>query len=206
MAENIVSIHEDHNTTIWLAFKEGSWEAYTQLYNQNFKLLNNYGYKFTKDVNLIEDAVHDLFIKLWTNRTNLSTPASVKNYLYKALRNIIFRKMQSQSRFTEIEDDCPFSFEVSFDHVVIANEEERALQNQIKSVIATLPHRQQEIIFLRFYEDFSYVEIADIMEINVNSAYKLLYKALNSMENILKVSKLVIILALFSEIRVNVRV
>ncbi|HMG10945.1 MAG TPA: sigma-70 family RNA polymerase sigma factor [Mucilaginibacter sp.] len=206
MPENIVSIHEDHNTTIWLAFKEGSWEAYTQLYNQNFKLLNNYGYKFTKDVNLIEDAVHDLFIKLWTNRTNLGTPASVKNYLYKALRNIIFRKMQSQSRFTEIEDDYPFSFEVSFDHVVIANEEERALQNQIKSVIATLPHRQQEIVFLRFYEGFSYPEIADIMEINVSSAYKLLYKALTSMENVLKVSKLVIILALFSEIRVNVRV
>ncbi len=190
---------------LWNLFKQGDWDAYSKLYDQNFKLLNNYGYKFTLDISLIEDAVHDLFIKLWTNKNNLSTPVSVKNYLYKALRGIIFRKIQSQARFTEMEDDHPFSFEVSFDHVVIANEEEKELQAQIKSVIATLPNRQQEIIYLRFYEGFNYTEIADIMEINVSSAYKLLYKALNNMETLLKVSKMTIILALLSEIKLNVK-
>ncbi|EHQ24951.1 RNA polymerase sigma factor [Mucilaginibacter paludis] len=191
---------------LWSLFKQGEWDAYTKLYNQNFKLLNNYGYKFTKDINLIEDAVHDLFIKLWTNRANLGNPISVKNYLYKALRSVIFRKMQNQSRFTPMEDDYPFLFETSFDLVYIANEDERLLQDKIKSVIQTLPHRQQEIIFLRFYEGFSYPEIADIMEINVSSTYKLLYKALNSMQMSLKLSKLVIIWAILSQINKNAKI
>jgi RNA polymerase sigma factor (sigma-70 family) len=205
MTESIVSIDED-NAAIWLAFKNGSWEAYTQLYNDHFKVLNNYGYKFTRDVNIIEDAVHDLFIKLWTNKATLGNPISVKNYLYKSLRSVIFRKMQTQSRFVDLADQAEynFSFEISFDQQIIANEEERELQFKIKTVVKTLPARQQEIIYLRFYEGLGYEEIADIMEININSAYKLLYKAFNSLQTALKLSKLVVFLGLYSCLATNV--
>jgi RNA polymerase sigma factor (sigma-70 family) len=167
---------------LWRLFKRGDWEAYTKLYNQNSRLLLNYGHKFTRDRTLIEDAVHDLFIRLWTSRANLGTPLSVKNYLYKALRSILFRKLETRARFTEMTDADPLGFEVSFDQVVIASEEERALQVKIKAAIGTLPARQQEIVFLRFYEGFSYPEIADIMNITVASTYKLLYKALHNVE------------------------
>ncbi|HEY8928356.1 MAG TPA: RNA polymerase sigma factor [Mucilaginibacter sp.] len=199
MPKSIVSFDDD-NTTIWLSFKGGDWAAYTKLYNDHFKMLNNYGYKFTRDVNIIEDAIHDLFIKLWTNRETLGNPISVKNYLYKSLRNIIFRKLQSQSRFVDLEDnpDYNFSFEISFDRQMIANEEERELQSKLRSVIKELPARQQEIIFLRFYEGLGYEEIADIMEINTSSAYKLIYKAFNNLQAALKTSKLVIFLSLYS--------
>ncbi|WP_324671770.1 RNA polymerase sigma factor [Hymenobacter sp. GOD-10R] len=173
---------------LWESFKQGDWNAYTQLYNLHFKLLTNYGYKFTKDISFIEDAVQDLFIKLWTNKENLGSPLSVRNYLYKALRSILFRKMQARSRFTEIQDKDPLPFEVSFDQVLIKTEEERELSIKIKSAVNALPARQQEIVFLRFYEGFSYLEIADIMEITIASTYKLLYKALNSIEFIFATS------------------
>jgi len=205
MPKSIVSFNDD-NAAIWLEFKAGDWDAYTKLYKDHFKMLNNYGYKFTRDVNIIEDAIHDLFIKLWTNRTTLGNPVSVKNYLYKSLRNIIFRKLQSQSRFVDLEDnpDYNFSFEISFDHQIIANEEERELQFKLKSVIKDLPARQQEIIFLRFYEGLGYEEIADIMEINTSSAYKLIYKAFNNLQIALKTSKLVIFLSLYSCLSANI--
>lgn len=205
MSESIVGFKED-NTAIWLAFKAGDWEAYRKLYNDYFKVLNNYGYKFTRDVNIIEDAVHDLFIKLWTNRATLGTPVSVKNYLYKSLRNAIFRKMQSQARFVDLADepDYNFSVELSFDHHIIANEDERELQFKLKSVIKSLPARQQEIIYLRFYEGLGYEAIADIMEINTTSAYKLLYKAFNNLQAALKTSKLVIFLGLYACLSTNI--
>ncbi|MDP9076452.1 MAG: RNA polymerase sigma factor [Bacteroidota bacterium] len=205
MHESIVSFNED-NTAIWIAFKEGDWEAYRKLYNDYFKMLNNYGYKFTRDVNIIEDAVHDLFIKLWTNRASLGSPVSVKNYLYKSLRNIIFRKLQSQSRFVDLEEEpnYNFSFEISFDHRIMADEEERELQSKLRSVIKDLPARQQEIIFLRFYEGLGYEEIADIMEINTSSAYKLIYKAFNNLQTALKTSKLIIFLSLYSCLSTNI--
>jgi RNA polymerase sigma factor (sigma-70 family) len=178
----------DEALLLWKSFKQDDWNAYTQLYNLHFKLLTNYGYKFTKDVSFIEDAVQDLFIKLWTNRSNLGNPLSVRNYLYKALRSILFRKIQVRSRFTEIQDKDPLPFEVSFDQVLIATEEEKELSTKIRAAVSTLPARQQEIIFLRFYEGFSYPEIADIMGITISSTYKLLYKALDSIESVFKTS------------------
>jgi RNA polymerase sigma factor (sigma-70 family) len=175
---------ENHFNT-WRAFKNGDWEAYTSLYNDYFKLLNNYGYKFTKDINLIEDAIHDLFVRLWTTRNNLGDPASVKNYLYKSLRNTILRKMQAGEKFSVIDADAyPSGFEVSYSNEPVSSIEERELQATIKNIINTLPPRQQEIIYLRFYEDLSYEEIADIMSININSTYKLLYKALQNLQQI----------------------
>jgi len=174
---------QEQNTILWNAFKRGDWEAYTSLYHAYYRLLNNYGYKFTKDVNLIEDAIHDLFITLWTNRENLGNPLSVKNYLYKSIRNILFRKIKAESRFFNLqEDDESIPFVISYDQQLILNEEESRLQQIIKDVLHKLPARQQEIIYLRFYDGLSYEEIADIMSIHVSSTYKLLYKALENLQ------------------------
>ncbi|MCZ4223148.1 RNA polymerase sigma factor [Pedobacter rhodius] len=182
----------------WNAFKKGDWEAYKQLYNSHFKILNNYGYKFTRDSSMIEDAVHDLFVNLWNKREQLANPVSVKNYLYKSLRNLLFRKLDKQQRFVNIEsdEDYPFNFEVSFDTILIENESEKALQRKIKEAVQSLPARQQEIIYLKFYENLSYEEIADIMNLNINSAYKLLYKAVGKLQEKIKHSDLLIILCL----------
>jgi RNA polymerase sigma factor (sigma-70 family) len=177
---------EDHLNT-WDSFKKGDWSAYTALYEQHYKLLNNYGYKFTRDTSLIEDAIHDLFIKLWTNKRTLGDPPSVKNYLYKSLRSILFRKMQVQSRFVDLQDeDYAFNVEISHDNQLILNEEELSLQTNIKEVLDKLPGRQQEIVYLRFFEGLSYEEIADIMSIHINSTYKLLYKALDNLQKDIK--------------------
>ena len=175
---------EELHSILWNSFKKGDWEAYTSLYHLYYGPLNNYGHKFTKDVDLIEDTIHDLFVRLWTNRSNLGDPISVKNYLFKSMRNVLFRKIKTQSRFFNLpEDDESVPFEISFDSQLILNEEEQQRQKIIKDVLNKLPARQQEIIFLRFYDGLSYEEIADIMGINVNSTYKLLYKALESLKN-----------------------
>ena len=174
---------QEQHVRLWAAFKGGDWDAYTSLYHAYFRLLNNYGYKFTRDINLIEDVIHDLFVNLWTNRENLGNPTSIKNYLYKSVRNMLFRKIRNQMRFSDlVESDEHFPFEVSFDHQLIVNEEQKKIQETLKVVLGQLPPRQREIIYLRFYDGLSYDEIADIMGINVSSTYKLLYKALENLQ------------------------
>lgn len=185
---------------VWETFKNGDWDAYQTIYNNYFKLLNNYGYKFTRDKSLIEDAVHDLFVKIWVNRNTLGTPISLKNYLYKSLRGIIIRKLQKQAKYTGIDEEPPFFFEVSFEDQIVTGEEEAGLKERMKSVIQTLPQRQQEIIYLRFYEGFSYAEIVEIMDINISSVYKLLYKAVGNLSVVLKMPKIIVFLILLKGI------
>ena len=99
----------------WDDFKRGDWEAYTLLYNTYFHALNNYGHKFCRDKDLIEDTIHDLFVRLWMTKEKLGNPVSIKNYLFKSFRNILFRKMKSEERFTGISsDEYPFGFDVPY--------------------------------------------------------------------------------------------
>ena len=193
-------LHNETSYMEWNSFKAGDWNAYMQLYNTHFKALNNYGYKFTRDVSLIEDTVHDLFVNLWAKRTQLGDPVSVKNYLYKSLRNLLFRKIEKQQRFVNIDadEDYPFNFEVSFDNVLIQDESEKALQKKIRDAVQSLPARQQEIVYLRFYEGLSYEEIADIMNLNISSTYKLLYKAIAKLQEKIKLADLLIVLCLLA--------
>lgn len=178
MGDDQVSLYE------WSSFKAGDWNAYAKLYDRYYGLLNNYGHKFTRDASLIEDTVHDLFVKLWNNRAGLGEPESIKNYLYKSLRHILFRKLKWQSRFSLMpEEDYTFNVELSHDSMLILAEEELALQQNIKAVLGKLPARQQEVVFLRFYEGLSYEEIAEVMVISITSVYKVWYKALENLRN-----------------------
>jgi RNA polymerase sigma factor (sigma-70 family) len=173
----------ESEVVLWASLKQGEWEAYTELYNIYFLPLSNYGHKFTRDRTLIEDATHDLFVRLWSSRQQLGDPVSVKNYLFKAMRNIILRKMKVRDRMTDLEgQQYPVYFPIAFtQNPAPADLESRELRARLQTYINGLPPRQQEIVYLRFYEGLSYEEIADIMSISINSTYKLLYKALHNL-------------------------
>ena len=122
-------------------------------------------------------------MRLWTTRSNLGNPDSVKNYLYKSLRNTLLRKIKTEEKYAGIgTEEYPSGFEVSYNDKAGLALEEKEFRQKVKAIINTLPPRQKEIIYLRFYEELSYDEIADIMSISTNSAYKLLYKALDNLQ------------------------
>ena len=54
------------------------------------------------------------------------------------------------------------------------------VQRKIREMLSQLPERQIEVITLRYFEDFSVEEIADIMGINEKSVRNLIYKAITS--------------------------
>ena len=108
--------------------------------------------------------------------------------------------MKNEGKFTGLStEEYPFGFEVSYNSEAMSRIEDRETAEKVKAIIKTLPSRQQEIIFLRFYEGLSYEEIADIMGISVSSTYKLFYKAINNLQHtILSSSLLTLLLCLKS--------
>src|SRR6478735_9563999 len=93
---------------LWHAFQHGDTKAYSELYSQFASPLYSYGMKFTNDVTLVEDSIHDLFCTLWVSRERLSQPSSIKNYLYKSLRNGIYKKLNKTTLL--VDDDQSLDF------------------------------------------------------------------------------------------------
>jgi RNA polymerase sigma factor (sigma-70 family) len=68
--------------------------------------------------------------------------------------------------------------EFSIEHHLIREQTLRETANTFSDLLNKLPKRQKEIIYLRFYQDLEVSEIVEIMEINAQSVYNLIHKAL----------------------------
>ncbi len=170
---------------LWEEFRLGIETSFKTLFIHYHAQLFNYGHKFTSDDELIEDVVQELFIKLWRNRESINNTPSVKNYLYKAFRRIIVRKLTYNSRFTSLssdDKDLPFQIELSHDHKMISDERLQSIRRQLNKALEQMTARQREIIHLRYFEDMSYEEIAEVMDLSTKSTYKLLYRAIDSLK------------------------
>ena len=166
---------------IWRSLKTGSQQALEKLYLEYAGKLYNYGSKFTRDRELVKDCIQELFITLWDRRQHLGEPANIGNYLYKAFRSAIFKKTAALNRresFTQAEH-YPFYAVLSIQDHLIEDEKNKDIRVRLQTAMTKLTGRQQEAIYLKFYENLSYDEIAGIMDISTKGTYKLMARALD---------------------------
>lgn len=179
-------IQEYDDSFLWDRFRAGQLPAFTELYNTYVQTLYNYGKRFTADSDLIEDCIQDLFVELWHKKETLGDTDSPKHYLLKSLRNRLFRRFSQYQKFTSdgLEE---YDFEVELSYELSLIDEQAAVQqrDQLQQALRQLTKRQREIIFLKFYENLSYEEIATVMSLEVKSAYNLVSKAVEAIKRYL---------------------
>jgi len=78
----------------------------------------------------------------------------------------------------EDETEAPFNIEYEFQDHLIQLEISQEIIEKLHASIKNLPPRQKEIIYLKFEEEMNYPDIARMLKISVESARKLLYRAL----------------------------
>jgi RNA polymerase sigma factor (sigma-70 family) len=181
---------------IWREFQLGNVDAYAKMYNEFVSQLYSYGMKFTNDATLVEDCIQDLFCTLWVSKERLSIPGSVKNYLFKSLRNGIYRKINALPVLVEDEQALNFHFELALDAKLTQNEYFQQIKQQIEQALEKLTPRQREIIYYRFYQNMGFDEIADIMNMQVRATYKLTSRALDTLRTLLPTTHLFVLLFL----------
>jgi len=188
---------EENLVNAWIRFKGGDEYSFESLFNIHYDGLSSYGLKFTTNTYLIEESIQDLFVKMWNNRMTLSIPVDVRAYIFKAFRSVIFRKLQRSSReLVNPLDETRYKFqlEMSPDEEILDKETQEEVRRKIKKALNSLTSRQREAIYLRFYENMSYEEISEIMEIEKGASYKLVYRALDRLKAELGSSVFVVIM------------
>ena len=186
--ESVKNLTKEQEQTLWKYMISGNKKSFEDLYNQYFQALINYGFRITKNENLIEDAVQELFISIWNNRTTLSEVNEVKFYLFRSLKNRILRQLEKDI-FDKSED-----VDVYLDYLISISEEQKKIDSEqlntnldtLQRAIAHLPIRQQEVINLKYYHDFTLEEIAKLMDVNKQSVSNLLFRSYAILRKLLK--------------------
>ena len=186
--ESVINLTKEQEQTLWKDMISGNKKSFEDLFKQYFQALINYGFRITKNENLIEDAVQELFISIWNNRTNLSEVNEVKFYLFRSLKNRILRQLEKDI-FDKSED-----VDVYLDYLISISEEQKKIDSEqfdanldtLQRAIAHLPIRQQEVINLKYYHDFTLEEIAKLMDVNKQSVSNLLFRSYAILRKLLK--------------------
>jgi RNA polymerase sigma factor (sigma-70 family) len=169
---------------IWQGIKNSDANSLKELYQLYYHDLFNYGKRMTKDEPLIEDALQETFISIWKYRQTTAVPAVVKQYVLKIFRNQLLKIFKERIPTIYSEESHDFSFEISFDQKMIAGEDSEKLSAYINTALQKLTSRQREIIYYRFYENLSFEQISEIMNMQTRATYKLIARALNALKNI----------------------
>ncbi|MCD0489831.1 RNA polymerase sigma factor [Pedobacter sp. MC2016-14] len=164
---------------IWDCFVNGDQRSFEQLYHLHYQSLTDYAVKFGHDDTFIEEVVQDLFVKLWKNRASLTKPNSIRYYLVRSLRNLIYNKLQVRSKELYIGGEAELlAFELKVNSLGAKDGLEH-WDDLAKRLLADLTDRQKEAVYLLYVEDFSYQEIADLLKIQIGGTYKLIYRAIS---------------------------
>lgn len=165
---------------IWNLFKSGDNLAFKYIYETYFDRLYNYGHQFTKNTELVEDTLQDLFIELYNRSSNLSSVDKILPYLYTAFRRKIIRYRDKMGKFTILDSVESFSVDSNVEDLIIENETNWEQEVVLRDALSRLTEKNREILYLFYYENLSYSEIKEIIGFeNVKSVRNLLYKSIN---------------------------
>jgi RNA polymerase sigma factor (sigma-70 family) len=181
----ISPFHKESEEAIWKALKGNSKEAFAVIYCRFFKILLQRGLQITDDREMVKDCIHDLFLEIWINKSNLATPISIRAYLIVSLKRKIIRRMKKMRVMENDLDKSPVELVDSKEDQIVAEQHMLEQQCRVSRAVNLLTGRQKEAIQLRFFLNLSYEEIAGRMKISTDSIYNLISKALFNLQKVL---------------------
>ena len=165
------------------------------MYEKYARVLYNYGYKIAHNRQLTEDCLQDLFLTILETRERLGHTDSIKFYLMRSLRREIVRKLNGNHHMLDgAEHEVDFRVEFQYEPTWLDSQISRERSEAVLRELNQLPARQKEALFLKFFDGLSYDEIAGIMGIETTSAYKVIYKAIASLQKRMPMDLLTILL------------
>jgi RNA polymerase sigma-70 factor (family 1) len=158
----------------------GDKKALEEVYWLYCEELHQLAVKFLRDQQLAEDAVQDIFIKLWLNRLNLKSEKSLKGYLFISLKNHVLnmikikkRRILRQFEYARINTNESNKA----DEVVIHSE----LQLLFNHCLTKLPDVKRQVYELKRAGVYTNDEIASKLGLTVNTVKSHYYLARKSM-------------------------
>lgn len=157
--------------------QEGDQEAFNRLFRVLYPELKAYGMKIAQREDLVKDAIQKLFVKIWERRENLGQLKSVKSYVLKAYRRTLIDLLAAEQKRAR-QNPSPGVFQLSPEDLKIYQENQKYRAEQLSKLLGKLPDKQREIIYLRFYNHLSFLEIAEILDVNYQTVRNYASKAL----------------------------
>lgn len=169
---------------------KGSEQAFAELYKAYYAYLNAVAIYYLQDKEVAQEVVDDVFLNVWEKRENLVFP--IHYYLVRSVQNGCLNYIRSQRALqTALDghrDEVLFFLE---EHILststpLEDVELKETEAEIRRVVDNLPIKMRAVFEAYFYDGKSTEEIAEEMNLSVNTIRVQIKNALDKLKQSLK--------------------
>jgi RNA polymerase sigma-70 factor, ECF subfamily len=157
--------------------KHNEEEFFESLFKKWYAVLCPFVYRIVRDKEIAQDLVQDVFVKLWEKRAQIEITTSIKSYLFRACMNAALNHESSKKKYKVSNEESvtlSLSDGSSTDDALHSGE----LEKKINEAIDSLPPACKNVFILSRFEELSYKEIADTLQISIKTVENQMGKAL----------------------------
>ncbi|MEX0772799.1 MAG: RNA polymerase sigma-70 factor [Balneolales bacterium] len=173
------------DTVLTQNIKQGDQKAFEDIYTRYHKQLFFLAKKYLKDQDLAEDAVQDIFVKLWEKRRSLDASQSVKAFLFTMLKNHLLNMVRNRKKTIlsgyEKKEEIQAGRNQTDDDMLYTEYE-----NHVKSGLAELSEGRKAIFELKVYKGLSNEQVADQLLVSIHTVKSQFYHGSKHIRTYLK--------------------
>lgn len=158
--------------------QKGNQEVFKRFFTENYKNLVLYANNYLFDQQASQDIVQEIFIQLWEKSERININTSLQAYIRIMVRNRCLSYLKSikiVDNFGMLEANINLITDHNIDSA--EKEDKKIIYHQILKIIDSLPEKMQQIVKLKLLEDYTYKEIAEELDISVNTVKTQLRRA-----------------------------
>jgi len=174
-----------NNENLLKKIKAGDRETWAEFVNTYYEPIKGFINRMLQQPSLAEELAQDVFANFWYKRNEIDIQTSLKAYLYRTARNLTLNFIKRR----KLETDYAQSLGKVLDFKQNITEESiqfTELQIILNKEIENLPEECREIFKLSRYEELSYKEIAEMLDIPIRRVHYQIGLALKTLREKLK--------------------
>jgi RNA polymerase sigma-70 factor (ECF subfamily) len=168
---------------------DGDQDAFTDLVMDYQRAVYNLTYRMLGDTVEAEDAAQEAFLRAYLNLDHYDMQRSFKTWVLSIASHYCIDLIRKRRlSWLSLDDLLPGQMmaaieDASVEALFLDGERERTVQDMLKLVKPD----ERAIIILRYWNDLSYEEIADALDVNVGVVKSRLFRARQALANQIKV-------------------
>lgn len=164
--------------------QEGDMQ-FIALYKFYYQDLYAYGVSLGFNTEDVNDAIQEVYLKLYFNERLCIDEKKIKFYLLRSVRNQLIDWERTKKDTSSIEEEeRSFKLSVSVEESFISDEEDLLLKKRVNRILDLLTDHQREIVYLHFIEEMPYEEIAVMLDMKIQTVRGQVFKAMEKLRKL----------------------
>ncbi len=158
-----------------------SKDEFEKIVKDNYKIIYNLGIRLLNNKTEVEDFMQEVFIQIYEKWSSYKKESKISTWIYSIALNLGLNKIKKNKKLKELiksEENIEqvIAIQSSPEFSLIDEENNDFISSTLRKEIFNLPQKYRLPLFLYYYENLSYKEISNVLDVPEGTIKSLIYR------------------------------